>query len=318
MLLGRAEEFSRISALLDGALEGRSGALVARGDAGLGKSALLDVAASAAGFRVLRARGLEAESEIGYAGLHSLLIPIIDARSELPPLQSDVIAAALSLGPPRPDERLAIYAGTLGLLAAASRREPILAIIDDAHLLDRASAEAIGFVARRLRDDRVAMLLAVREGEPSALDTGGIPELMLQPLDDIAAEALLGRRRKPVTRTSRAHILALARGNPLAILELPTIAEGHAGVPTALDALSPGGVLTRVFGRRIGRLPRPTRMALAIAAASDGDDLRIVLSACRFLSIPSSAFVAAEEARIVEIASDSIKFRHPLVRAAVY
>ncbi len=317
MLIGRVAEQSRIAALLDEALAGRSGALVIRGEAGIGKSALLVEAASTDQFRVLRARGLETESEIPFSGLHDLLAPILDARPQLPSPQAEAIGSALSVGPPVPVERLAICAGVLGMLSVASRQDPVLVVIDDAHLLDEASSDAIGFAARRLRDDRIAMLLTIREGEGSAIATDGIPELMLEPLDDGSAAALLERRGQPVAGNARADILALARGNPLAILELPPVTDVEAGAPAA--AVFPaGGLLSRAFGRRIQALPTATRTALAVAAASDDDDLRTVLIACRELSIEPEALAPAEAARVIEVGADTITFRHPLVRAAAY
>src|SRR5262245_32849404 len=289
MLLGRAVEQARITTLLDGAAAGHSAALVIRGEAGIGKSALLDEAAARSGFQVLRARGVESESEIGYSGLHDLLAPIVDARSELPDPQAAAIGAAMSVGPQVPVEPLAICAGLLGLLSIASRRDPVLVVIDDAHLLDRASADAMGFAARRLRDDRVAVLLTIREGEASALATDGIPEMRLEPLDDDSAAALLGRRRRAVAGDASLAILALARGNPLAILELPPVAELDPGSPAATEAITAGGLLSRAFGGRIERLPASTRTALVVASASDDDDLRMVLTACRLLSIEPEA-----------------------------
>jgi len=317
MLIGRVAEQSRIAALLDEALAGRSGALVIRGEAGIGKSALLFEAASTDQFQVLRARGLETESEIPFSGLHDLLAPILDVRSQLPNPQADAIGSALSVGPPVPVERLAICAGVLGLLSAASRQEPVLILIDDAHLLDHPSSDAIGFAARRLRDDRIAMLLTVRDGEGSTIATDGIGDMVLEPLDDSSAAALLERRGQPAVGKARADILALARGNPLAILELPLNPDADSGAPVA-GTFPAGGLLSRAFGRRIRALPTASRIALAVAAASDDDDLRTVLIACRELSIGSDAFASAEAAGVVEVVADTITFRHPLVRAAAY
>ena len=315
MLFGRVAEQSRIAALLDEALAGRSGALVLRGEAGIGKSALLFEAASTDKFQVLRVRGLETESEIPFLGLHDLLAPILDTRSQLPGPQAKAIGAALSVGPPVPVERLAICAGVLGMLSVASRQDPVLVVIDDAHLLDDASADAIGFAARRLRDDRIAMLLTVRDGEGSSIATDGVSDMVLEPLDDASAAALLERRGQPVVGSARADILALARGNPLAILELPLDVE--AGPPGA-GAFHAGGLLSRAFGRRIQALPHASRSALAVAAACDDDDLRTVLVACRELSIGPEALAPAETARVIEVGADTITFRHPLVRAAAY
>ena len=198
MLVGRAVEQARIAALLDAARGGRSGALVLRGEAGIGKTALLEGAAATPGFRVLRAQGLETEAEIAYSGLHDLLGPIMDARRGLPRPQEDALAAALSLAVGEPPERLAICAGVLGLLAAAaSDAGPILAIVDDAHLLDRASADAIAFAARRFHDERVAILLAIRDGETSSFTSEGIADLQIDRLDDRQAALLLDANGHP-------------------------------------------------------------------------------------------------------------------------
>jgi DNA-binding CsgD family transcriptional regulator len=318
MLLGRASEEAFITALLEAARTGRSGALVLRGDAGIGKTALMEVAAATEGFICLRARGLETESEIGFSALHDVLGPVIDGLPELPRPQADAIAAALSIGPAAPTERLAICAGVVGLLAIASKGTPVLVIVDDAHLLDRASADALGFAARRLRDDRIAMIFTIREGESSSFATDGISELSLDPLDNESAEALLDRRAAPLTAAARSHVLALARGNPLAILELPIPTDADPSAAAPLEAVSPGGLLARAFGRRIGRLPPATRTALAVVAASDDDDLPTVLAACRSLAIEADAFAPAEEAGVLEVAHDTVTFRHPLVRAVAY
>ncbi len=318
MLLGRSSEEARITGLIEGARAGRSGALVLRGEAGIGKTALLEAAAATDGLLCLRARGLETESEIGFSALHDVLGPVIDGLAELPAPQSDAIAAALSIGPPAPTEQLAICAAVVGLLAIASRRLPVLVIVDDAHLLDRASADALGFAARRLRDDRIGMVFAVRDGERSAFVADGIPELRLDALDEGSADALLDRRSTHLTSEARSYVLSLARGNPLAILELPIPADAGPSEPAVLEALPAGGLLARAFGRRIEGLPPPTRTALAVAAASDDDDLRTVLAACRTLAIGADAFASAEEAGVIAVGNDRLTFRHPLVRAAAY
>jgi len=243
---------------------------------------------------------------------------VIDGLSGLPRPQSEAIAAALRIGPAAPTERLAIYAGVVGLLALASKHSPVLVIVDDAHLLDRASADALGFAARRLRHDRIAMIFAIREGEGSSFVTDGIDELPLDPLDNESSDALLDRRAAPLTAVARSRVLALARGNPLAILELPIRGDVDPSIPAALEAVPTGGLLSRAFGRRIDRLPSPTRTALAVVASSDDDDLRTIMAACRSLAIDTDAFAPAEEAGVIEIGNDTVRFRHPLLRAAAY
>jgi len=318
MLLGRSREQSTIAALLAATGAGNGGALVVRGEVGIGKSALLAEAAAADGFTILRARGIETESEIAFSGLHDLLAPIVAGLSELPPRQAAAVESALSTGAGPPRERLAISAGTLSLLAVAARERPVAAMIDDAHLLDRASADTLGFVARRLADDPIAMILTIRQGEESSFSTEGLDELRLEPLDDASASDLVDRRLVPLAREAKANLLALAGGNPLALLELPEVAGPGAGQPAASVAMSPGSLLARAFGGRIERLPEPTRTALAVAAASDEDDLMAVLAACRGLSISPDAFEPAEAAGVISIDGNTFHFRHPLVRAAAY
>jgi DNA-binding CsgD family transcriptional regulator/tetratricopeptide (TPR) repeat protein len=318
MLHGRTRERVRVEALLDAARGGRGGALVIRGEAGIGKTALLQDAATVEGFTILRTRGIETESEIGFSGLHDLLSPIIAGLSELPPRQAEAVSAALSIGPSPPTERLAISAGALCLLATASQARPIVAIVDDAHLLDRASADALSFVARRVGNDPVAMLFAIRQGEASTFSAEGIDEFTLESLDEASAIALLDQRSRPLASQAKARVLELAGGNPLALLELPEPADHDPAVPVASGAMSAGSLLARAFGGRIERLPQATRTALAVAAASDTEDLQPVLTACRHLGIASEAFEPAEAAGIIEVAGNSYHFRHPLVRAAAY
>ena len=180
MLLGRSREQARIAALLEATRAGYGGALVIRGEVGIGKSALLAEAAAADGFTILRVHGIETESEIAFSGLHDLLAPIVGAISELPPRQAEAVESALSIGAGPPSERLAISAGALSLLAVAARERPIAAVVDDAHLLDRASADTLAFVARRLANDPIAMVMAIRQGEASSFSSEGLDELQLR------------------------------------------------------------------------------------------------------------------------------------------
>ena len=318
MLVGRSREQARIAALLEAARAGHGGALVIHGDVGIGKSALLAEATTAEHFTVLRARGIETESEIAFSGLHDLMAPIVTAISELPSRQARAIESALSIGVGPPSERLAISAGALSLLAAAARTRPIAAVVDDAHLLDRASAEALAFVARRLANDPIAIVLAIRHGEASSFFYEGLDGLLLEPLDDASASELVDRRAVPPSREAKAELLALAGGNPLALLELPDVADPEPGQPAASVAMSPGSLLVKAFGGRIERLPDETRTALAVAAASDDEDLLPVLAACRSLSVSPDALAPAESAGVVAIDGNMIHFRHPLVRAAAY
>ena len=178
MLLGRERECARLAELLDEARHGHSRALVLRGDPGIGKTALLDYAVeNADGFRVLRAVGIESESKLAFSGLHQLLLPVLGDLEQVPEAAADALSRSLALAAPGEVNPFLAYAAVLQLLAAVAEREPILAVLDDAHWLDPASAEAITFAARRLEAESVAVLFAVREGEATRRDTRGIPDL---------------------------------------------------------------------------------------------------------------------------------------------
>ena len=223
MLLGRDAERARLAELLAEAHAGASAALVIRGEPGIGKSALLDDAIAAAdGMTVLRARGVESESELSFAGLADLLGPVTAELGSLPPPQRAALAGALALGPPVPGDRFTLYAATLSLLAAVGERAPVLVAVDDAPWLDAPSREALVFVARRLQEEGVVLLLAARSGEPVG---GDLPELVLGGLDAVAAAALLGGDIAPEVA---ARLFDATGGNPLALLELSGAAERRA------------------------------------------------------------------------------------------
>src|SRR5262245_2635934 len=220
-LLGRAYECSLIDEVLAGARLGESGSLVVRGEPGIGKSALLDYAAARASeMTVLTTSGVEAETDLAFAGLFGLLRPILDHLGDLPELQADALSGALGLMSSSGSERFLISAAVLGLLAEAAEDQPVLCLVDDAHWLDTPSADALGFPARRLRAERVAMLFAAREGDPRSFESPGLAVLELEGLDDAAAVALLSDRPKAMAPSVREGLLAEASGNPLALLEL--------------------------------------------------------------------------------------------------
>ena len=252
-----------------------------RGEPGVGKTAILDHAArTAPDFRILRATGIQSEAELAFATLHALLHPLAAELDALPRPQADALRRALALSPAGPGDAFATFAGVLGLLVAVAERQRILVILDDAHLVDRASADALAFAVRRLRDESVALLLAVRDGEPSTFDTEGLPELVLTGLGDNDARELV-RRVAPTTNPGAlTRILELARGNPLALLELPRLVDGdQASADSLRDPPRTSVLLSRAFGRRIACLPEETRTALVVSAASD--DNRVVFF-CQF------------------------------------
>ena len=222
-LPGRARECAELQRLLGSAAGGESATLVIRGEAGIGKSTLLGyIAEQAAGMRILRTTGVEAEADLAFAGLYGLLRPILGFLDGVPQTQSAALAGALGLAPSASADRFLVSAAVLGLIAAAAEEEPVLCLIDDAQWLDRASADALVFAARRFAADRVAVVFAAREGDMRRFDASGLPELRLGGLEQQAAADVLAEHAGQATPEIRARLLAEARGNPLALIELPT------------------------------------------------------------------------------------------------
>jgi DNA-binding CsgD family transcriptional regulator len=320
-LVGRRRECAIIDGLLAGVRAGVAGALVVRGEPGIGKSALLGYARQQAPpMLVLSASGAEAESDLAFAGLHELLRPVLGYLGELPDTQAEALAGALGLAPsPQPD-RLLICAAVLGLLAAAAEDRPTLCLVDDAHWLDRPSADALVFTARRLRAEQLAILLGVREGEASRFQAAGLGELTLTGLDRQSAADVLAVRARLAPASVRDRLLTEAAGNPLALLELPggLSEEQLRGLAPLPDAVPLTPRLEGLFRQRIGQLPAPTQTALLIAAADNTGDVVAVLRAAARLRLPTDAVDAAQQAGLVQIAGNTISFRHPLVRSALY
>jgi len=300
--------------------QGRSGVLVLRGEPGIGKTALLELAVeSAAGFRVLRARGVESESEIAFAGLQELFGPVIDRLRRLPERQRAVLAGALALGPPVLGDPLAVRVAALSMLAAAAEDGPLLAVIDDAHWLDPPSAEALAFGLRRLHSEGVVVLVAMREAEPSAFDPTGLRVLEVRGLAEEPARALVADRAGNEISTAVAdRLVEVAEGNPLALRELPgtLTAAQLVGREPLQEPLAVGGALESAFARRLRLLPTTTREALLVVAASGQD--QPVAAALRARGLGEAAFAPAEQAGVVTIADGSVRFRHPLMRSVVY
>jgi DNA-binding CsgD family transcriptional regulator len=314
VLLGRAEERAVLDRLLDDVREAQSSVLVLRGEAGVGKTALLHYCArQAAGFRVARVAGVESEMELAYAGLHQLCSPMLDRLDGLPEPQRVALYVALGLSTGVPPDRFLVALATLSLLAEVATERPLLCLIDDAHWLDAASGQVLGFVARRLLAESVALVMAVRE--PSAeRQLSGLPELALEGLEDEQARALLatvvpGR----IDERIRDRIVAETRGIPLAILELP-----HELAPGGLARTEPlAGRIEDSFQQRLRALPDETRRLLLLAAAEPVGDPLLVWRAAERLDGASSA-VAADAADGLLAIGERVVFRHPLVRSAVY
>ena len=259
-LVGRERVCAVIDRLLEGAQRGESGSLVLRGDAGVGKTALLRYAASrAVGTTVLSVTGVEAESDLDFAGLHSLVRPIVGLLPRLPAPQRAALAAGLGLMPAAGSDRFLVSAGVLSLLAEAAEERPLLCVIDDAQWLDTPSADALVFTARRVGAEGIAVPFAVRDGERRQFAAPGLDELVLAGLDHSSARVLLDRVTPELAPAVRERLLEDAAGNPLALLELPA---GLSDVQLAGRALLPDAIplnsrLQAAFSQRVQRLPSP-------------------------------------------------------------
>ena len=322
MLVGRSAEEATIDHLLADAREGRSGVLVLRGEAGIGKSALLEhAAAQADGMRVLRAVGVESESELAFAALHQILRPVLDRIEHLPEPQAAALRSAFALSSETVDDRFRVSLAVLGILAELAEEGPLLCLVDDAQWLDQASADALLFAARRLEAEPVALLLGVRDDTARPFPAPGLDELRLAPLEAAPARELIAAR----VGTSAAPevvewVLENANGNALALVELPAgLTAGQLSGREPLARTVPQATsVEEAYLERVARLPPPVRRLLVVAAAEEtGDRATIALAADR-LGLDAGGLVQAEEVGIVRVELDRIEFRHPLMRSAVY
>jgi DNA-binding CsgD family transcriptional regulator len=310
--------------VLDGLLEavrgGEGRVLVVRGEPGVGKSALLEyLAGRATRCRVARAAGVQSEMELPFAGLHQLCGQMLDRLGGLPAPQGDALGVAFGLTTGAAPDRFLVGLAVLGLLSEVAEEQPLVCLVDDVQWLDRASAQALDFVARRLLAESVALVFAVRQsGEEEPL--AGLPELEIEGLRHGDADELLGSAIGwPLDQDVRDRIVAETRGNPLALLELPrglTPAQlaGGFGLP---DAEALPSRIEDSFQRRLQRLPTDTQRLLLVAATEPLGDPTLVWRAAERLGIAVEAADAAEPERLVEFGV-RVRFRHPLVRSAVY
>jgi DNA-binding CsgD family transcriptional regulator len=319
VLRGRKVELAALDRILDEVAAGRSGTLVLRGDAGEGKTALLEHAVERArGFRVERAAGVQSEMELAFAGLHQLCAPVLDGLDRLPDPQRAALETAFGLSSGSPPDRFFVGLALLGLLADTARDRPLLCVVDDAQWLDDVSAQVLAFVARRLQNESVALLFATRAvTEPDAL--AGLPDLVVRGLGDRDARALLTSVMPGVLdERVRDRIVAETRGNPLALLELPRgftvveLAGGYALPPTS--HLS--GQIEESFRRRAERLGHEVQRLLVVAAAEPtGDPVLLRLAAAR-LGLEVEPTVADTDG-LLRVGM-RVEFSHPLARSAVY
>jgi DNA-binding CsgD family transcriptional regulator len=318
-LRGRDEECAALDRLIDTVRGGESRTLVLRGEPGIGKSALLEyVVGRASGCRVVRAAGVEHEMELAYAGLHQLCSPVLDLLERLPDPQRDALATAFGLNAGQAPDRFIVGLAVLGLLSEVAEEQPLVCVVDDAQWLDKASALSLGFVARRLLAEPIGLVFAVRE--PSAVqELTGLEKLSIGGLTEEDARALLdaallGRLDERV----RDRLVAESRGNPLALLELPRgmtpdqLAGGFGLMDVHLASR-----IEESFLRRLEPLPVETRRLLLTAAAEPFGDVSLLWRAANRLGLGPDAAAPAEAAGLVQIGA-LVRFRHPLVRSAVY
>jgi DNA-binding CsgD family transcriptional regulator len=319
-LRGRRAECEALDRLLASASAGHSRVLVLRGEPGSGKTALLDyLLARASGWRCARASGVESEMELAFAGLHQLCAPMLDRLELLPGPQRDALGTAFGLRAGAAPDRFLVALATLSLLSEAAEERPLICLVDDAQWLDRASAQTLAFVARRLLAERIAVAFAVREPSDEQ-ELAGLAQMAVGGLSDGDARALLdtampGRLDERV----RDRIVAETRGNPLALMELPrgrTPAElaGGFGLPAALPLASR---IEESFLRRLRSLPGASQRLLLLAAAEPVGDATLLWRAAERLGIGADAAAPATAAGLVDFGA-RVRFRHPLVRSAAY
>jgi DNA-binding CsgD family transcriptional regulator len=317
-LIDRGEELHILDQMLATVRAGESRAIVVHGEAGIGKSALVeDLAERLSGCRSVRTTGVESEIELAFAGLHQLCAPLLDHLEHLPVPQRAALQAAFGMiTGPAPDQFL-IGLAVLGILSDVSEEEPLLCLIDDYQWLDRASAQALAFAARRLGTESVGMIFTTRiPGDELA----GLPELMIGKLADADARILLRSViPTPLDRRIRDQIIAETGGNPLALLELPrglrpAELAGGFGLP---GAVHPAGAVTETFRRRLAALPVETRRLLVVAAADPTGDSALVWRAAEHRGVEPAAAGPAVESGLAEIGT-RVRFRHPLARAVAY
>ena len=324
-LFGREREIHLLDDLIDHVNE-RGAALVVHGEAGVGKSALLASAsarAQAHGMICLTTIGVQSEAHLPFAGLHQLLRPILAEVGELPDPQRDALLAAFGMitATAAPDLFL-IALAALDLLAGAAARTPLLVIAEDAHWLDDSTCDVLTFIARRLESDPIILLIAIRDGSESTLAEAGLPTLHLQGLDEQAAGALLDAHTPHLAATVRQRLLAEAKGNPLALVELPAgLRVEQLGGSALLPELLPlTARLERAFGERIAQLPDTTRTLLLVASIDEGGFVAEVLSAAAIVdgAVKTEEALGPAIAAGLIVADDiTLRFRHPLVRSAI-
>ena len=319
MLQGRRTECAALDRLLEAARQGHSGVVVVRGEAGIGKTALLGYAAERAeGCRVLQVVGVESEMELPFAGLHQLCAPLLAGLDRLPPPQRDALGTAFGLTSGARPDRFLVGLAVLSLLADGAEERPLLCLIDDAQWLDQSSLQVLAFVARRLEAESIVLVFAMREsGELDPL--AGLPELQLEGLTDAQARELLASVVSgPLDERVGERIIAETHGNPLALLELPHGSPADLAGGFALGAALPlSGRIEESFRERVERLPAESQRLLLVGAAEPIGDPTLLWRAAARLDLGPEAVGPAEAAGLLTLGARVI-FRHPLLRSAIY
>ena len=317
-LTGRLGERGVLDRFVAGVRAGEGQALVVHGEPGVGKTVLLDyLAGKASGCMVARAAGVQSEMELAFAGLHQLCAPMLDHAESLPGPQREALRTAFGLSAGPVPDRFLVGLAVLGLLSETARERPLVCIVDDQQWLDGASAQALGFAARRLAADPVGLVFAARV---PGKDVAGLPELVVEGLaEDDARELLESVLTGPLDARVRDRIIADTHGNPLALLELPrgltpTQLTGGFGVSSAVPL---DGRIEESFGRQLETLPAQTRLLVQLAAADPSGDPVLVWRAAGRLAIGAEAAGPAADAGLAEFGA-RVRFRHPLVRSAAY
>lgn len=301
-LIGRDLERKQLAELIGGAGD-HGGALLVRGEAGVGKSTLLAEAietAAESGLRVLSATGCDAEQQLPFAGLHQLVYPFQSGIDALPAPQRAALATALGLADAPASSGFLVGLATLTLLAEAATDRPLLLVVDDAHWLDRPSAEALVFVARRLESEPIVVIAALRDDAGSPLARAGLPAMVLERLSESAAGELLDAVAPDLPAAARSRLLREAAGNPLALTELPA---GFRDLDEHAPAIALSERLARAFTARLAELPTPTRTVLLVAALNDSDAAAETLAAATVVlgyAVDSAALAPAVAAGLVE------------------
>ncbi|SEG83261.1 regulatory protein, luxR family [Actinacidiphila yanglinensis] len=320
-LTGRHEELRLLADLVEGVRDGMSGALLLVGEAGIGKTTLLDhVAGTSTDLRVVRAAGTESEARLGHAALHRLLRPFLRRLDVLPAPQHEALASAFGMLAAPPADRYLVGMATLTLLADATAEQPLLCLVDDVQWLDRESRDALAFVGRRLGAEAVGLVLAGRRQLPGPGAFEGFNTLTMGGLADTDAHALLGRNvAGRLDAAVAARIVADTGGNPLALIEsVDTLSPAHlAGTAPLFEPLPVGARLEHHFGQLVRGLPAETRTLLVLLSAAPPEDPPLLWRAAAELGVPANAVDAAISAGVLT-RGRIVEFRHPLIRSAVY